>query len=455
MDTGVAEGCRYDACHEGCVRTRFCHSYDHSDVSHITPPQKNDGSLQFTERAYNYDHPAVSPFLLTQATKPTNREVFDYPCNRNELATFLRARGWRVRSGSGAGFLDDSQLLSNLQRHFNKLGKKFSASKWNGPFFGERLEWVGIAHQSSSAATPSTSTTATAVTAAVVTSSAPTTATAPTDAGDTATTPALPEPPPQAAAQTVGAPATGSSTTTTTATATAGASHPTPAVAAVATRATDSVEFLQRRIGFLEEQNARNEHKFTTLLRAADEQNARNEHKFATLLRAADERHAASLAAASEEMAAARSAAEASKKAAFATAFEAAGAEMAALRSAAEADKASALAATDEENRASLRAADESKAAALAAARDEAATKAQNYAAEISALKDKYRGLRSSHLRAKENAERRERGYHAERYELSEKVASLTVQLEHARATMARCVRYKPLRPDGPATSPY
>jgi hypothetical protein len=173
------------------------------------------------------------------------------------------------------------------------------------------------------------------------------------------------------------------------------------------------------------------------------------------LLRAADERHAASLAAASEEMAAARSAAEASKKAAFATAFKAAGAEMAALRSAAEADKASALAATDEENRASLRAADESKAAALAAARDEAATKAQNYAAEISALKDKYRGLRSSHLRAKENAERRERSHHAERYELSEKVASLTVQLEHARATMARCVRYKPLRPDGPATSPY
>ena len=231
--------------------------------------------------------------------------------------------------------------------------------------------------------------------------------------------------------------ATGSSTTTTTATATAGASHPTPAVAAVATRATDSADFLQRRIGFLEEQNARNEHKFETLLRAADE------------------RHAASLAAASEEMAAARSAAEASKKAAFATAFEAAGAEMAALRSAAEADKASALAATDEENRASLRAADESKAAALAAARDEAATKAQNYAAEISALKDKYRGLRSSHLRAKENAERRERSHHAERYELSEKVASLTVQLEHARATMARCVQYKPLRPHGPATSPY
>ena len=144
MDTGVAEGCRYDACHEGCVRTRFCHSYDHSDVSHITPPQKNDGSLQFTERAYNYDHPAVSPFLLTQATKPTNREVFDYPCNRNELATFLRARGWRVRSGSGAGFLDDSQLLSNLQRHFNKLGKKFSASKWNGPFLASVWNGLGL-----------------------------------------------------------------------------------------------------------------------------------------------------------------------------------------------------------------------------------------------------------------------------------------------------------------------
>ena len=78
------------------------------------------------------------------AIKPTNREVFDYPCNRNELATFLRARGWRVRSGSGAGFLDDSQLLSNLYRHFNKLGKKFSASKWNGPFLASVSNGFGL-----------------------------------------------------------------------------------------------------------------------------------------------------------------------------------------------------------------------------------------------------------------------------------------------------------------------
>ena len=28
-------------------------------------------------------------------------EVFDCPCNRNEPPTFLRARGWRIRSGSG------------------------------------------------------------------------------------------------------------------------------------------------------------------------------------------------------------------------------------------------------------------------------------------------------------------------------------------------------------------
>ena len=106
---------------------------------HISRPRMSVSSL-FITRKHSFSLRDAC-LVLAQTARPTNREVYNYPCAGSALASFLRGIGWAVvaRDANGSNSLNDKQLFAAATRYWKSIGQKFTAAKWDEGYYGPLL----------------------------------------------------------------------------------------------------------------------------------------------------------------------------------------------------------------------------------------------------------------------------------------------------------------------------